>query len=407
MKNAKANGHQPVGRQQQSGAALLLLLLALIGVGFLFGLGSWLDDAALRSRQQEKNRLLLAEAKEALLGYVAGKALNPAWPGDLPCPDGNDDGVPDTPCSLPADRLGRLPWKTLNFGDRRDAAGGRLWYAVSKNFVSNPRVSPRNSDTAGTLRVLDANGNVIDTEAVAVIFAPGVPVQRLDGFAQSRAPGANDPRHWLDNASFEDNAQFQDNSTDGLFLGPVKDASGNTIANDEAIVISRKDLDRAMRQRVAGEVRRCLASFRASYGALPWLVPLTDTTTYASVPGTAFGRLPLSFSTSGVNWPGDCYLNAGAWWANWREQVFAAIDPACAPGGTGCPASCSLVVNGQPGQCLAVFVAGRSLTGQNRGVPANLANFLENGNYDGGAPASPYATCDTATCNDWVVSWRP
>ena len=92
----------------------------------------------------------------------------------LPCPDnlGSDrdlDGTQDPTCSLrankpplaPGSRFGRLPWKLgeaenlsggrtlLQVGDGlgsdfKDAAGNRLWYAVSRNFVEVSDPHPLN-----------------------------------------------------------------------------------------------------------------------------------------------------------------------------------------------------------------------------------------------------------------------
>lgn len=395
----------------------LVLILAIVGVGALFGIMTWLNAQNNRLAREQETLAALAAAKEALLAYVAAQSLGAVAPGDLPCPDMDNDGVAETQCGNAngttgqALRLGRLPWRTLGLadpaaGDPHDAAGLRLWFAASSNFKNNTRFSPRNSDTPGTITVRDAQGAVIDDAkagagVVAVIIAPGAAIRRLDGLQQDRSvANVNDPRHYLDNLSGEDNAAFIDGggpgtTNDGFFLGPAKDALGNEIANDRAIVITRDDLDRAMRQRVAGEVALCLSDYRSAYGSYPWLAPLTDTTTYDDVPGTTWGRLPLVLDDSpGTNWTGKCSINAaGGWWNNWREQVFARIDPAC-----------GLEVDGKGGRCFVVLVAGRTLGSQDRSVKDQAANYLECGNETGDLA---FLNGKTASCNDLAWENRP
>src|SRR5882672_3304901 len=121
----KAGQENPHRANRQRGIALLIvlaLLVLLVGtvmVGFS-------GDLSRQSRKQQQTTDALALAKEALIGYAAGVDLTAgaARPGDLPCPDQNNDGVADLgTCNSAAERLGRLPWKTLGLPDLRDGDG--------------------------------------------------------------------------------------------------------------------------------------------------------------------------------------------------------------------------------------------------------------------------------------------
>src|SRR6185369_8487774 len=195
----------------QRGVALLLFLFLLFGIGTATALAA-LNSSRARLEQERQTQLALQQAKEALIAYAA--SVYPAGnnrPGDLPCPDIDNDGKKDSPCGNASGttgqalRLGRLPWKTLGLADLRDASGERLWYAVSNNFKENNRHLPLNSDTTGTIQVVEANGTVIPN-VIAVVIAPGAPIQRLNAASyQDRSPGnENDPAIYLDHSATED-----------------------------------------------------------------------------------------------------------------------------------------------------------------------------------------------------------
>jgi hypothetical protein len=82
-----------------------------------------------------------------------------------------DHQFPQQPCNDPNERVGRLPWKTLGLPDLRDAAGERLWYAISDSLRDQGVV---NSNSAGQLAVYDGvSGAALASSVVAVIIAPG------------------------------------------------------------------------------------------------------------------------------------------------------------------------------------------------------------------------------------------
>ena len=133
------------------------------------------DDGELfRAREMLEHYMHARTADERGVKIRAGAAYIEPRFLMLPCPDnlGSDrdlDGTQDPTCSLrankpplaPGSRFGRLPWKLgeaenlsggrtlLQVGDGlgsdfKDAAGNRLWYAVSRNFVEVSDPHPLN-----------------------------------------------------------------------------------------------------------------------------------------------------------------------------------------------------------------------------------------------------------------------
>src|SRR5689334_15590187 len=229
-------------RTRQAGMALVLAALFLVAVLVsLAALGrNGLATSAQRDRITER---ALAQAREALIAYAAERPIDAAvGPGYLPCPDADDDGWAESTCGSlsghlgQADRLGRLPWKTLGLPDLRDGAGERLWYAVSTRHkgLLNCAASRECRDMSpasalGTITVRGADGRAVHDGtiadarfaaaggAAAVVIAPGAALVRADGHAQSRACANGecaDPRNYLDvapaRAGGEDNASFTD-----------------------------------------------------------------------------------------------------------------------------------------------------------------------------------------------------
>lgn len=435
--------NRPVFATSQRGIALLLLLM-LVSVGALAVFVTGLNRA---TQQQERDRITsdaLAQAKAALIGYAASVSLVSAGPrpGDLPCPDTNDDGVAESGCGNAAGttgqnlRLGRLPWKTLRLPDLRDGDGERLWYAVSNNFKRNTRTSILNSDTPGTITVRDSNGAIVfdgagTTGTIAVIFAPSSSLVRQDGYVQNRAcvpcdaqmvctavPLSNTPRcnpkNYLDIAvGGEDNAGFLDGNADGFIQGPIN-AAGTTVVNDRSSIITPGDLMPALEKRVAGEALACLAEYAAkpqNQGRYPWAAPLNPSAIpgYLDVTGSRFGRIPdtavggfdNTVASSGAlhpmdsSWTGNCNIISGSWWPNWKEIVFFAVADAYKPvnldvppvpaPGCGVTGAC-LAVNppsASANKQVVVLVGGRRFAAQARATNSDkgtISNYLENQN---------------------------
>jgi len=441
----------------QNGAALMVMMIIMVlgSLAFLVGSLSKINATVERDKITSDS---LAQAKESLIAFASTVQLdnnctgtNCARPGDLPCPDTNNDGQSDA-CTGQNLRLGRLPWKTLGIAELRDSTGERLWYAVSNNFKNNPRTTCTNplpgnnclnSDTPGTISVFAAdgtqlnNGGVIGTGAVAVVIAPGAGISRHDNVIQNRgctvgvdcdvndkcttSPPTNTPKcnpaNYLDVATLgtttHDNQSFIDSSpTDGFIQGRIKDANGNTLLNDQLLVITQDNIMQVVQKRVAAEVKQCLVEYaNNNNGHLPWAARIRTTSApnYADRSDRLFGRIPKdlsdTLSDSGDNmtdmWGPTCNTHnnntESGWWNNWKEMVFYGIadaykpsDPpdnitpnTCTTGGT-----CLSVNPPSPtvDKQFVVIVAGRKLSTQNRYSSSTstaniykgtLSNYLE------------------------------
>lgn len=384
---------------QQRGALLILLVIALgiLAVTVFVGM---LSSSEIQIERDKKTAAALAEAKAALIGFAVGVDLTTTSrrPGDLPCPDLNNDGVAETSCGNANGstgqnlRIGRLPWKTLGLTDLRDGNGERLWYAVSNNFKNNTRTtctSPSqpgclNSDSKGTITIKDSNGQIIydgnaSTGAVAVVISAGAVLQR-QGAANIQDRGCTigtncdttekcttspasltpkcNPVNYLDIGNGEDNADFVDGdpNNNGFINGIIRDPidKAKIIVNDKLITISYADIMPLLEKRVAKEVYTCLTDYAQlpqNNGRYPWAAKLDSSASpsYADVAGARFGRIPDSSFTQTqtsssnfmtTNWPAECNISSiSGWWLNWKEIVFYGVADAYKPSITTNPPS--------------------------------------------------------------------
>jgi len=448
----------PPRLRRERGAALLVVLavLGLIVVGYLVSTATGVETEA---EKQRRTADALAQAKAALIAFALSRNLaagagagclasgDDPRPGDLPCPDSDNDGTttvaatgnPETCGGAGVNaRLGRLPWRSLGLPDLRDGDGERLWYAVSERFKNSPRtacLNPEdagclNSDTPGTITVRDALGAVAANDVVAVIVAPGAILRRQGaGSDQDRSgAGLGTPANYLDVALGFDNAAFSDPG--GAFInGPVLDAGGQVIVNDRVLAITWGEILPALERRVAREVRACLARYMGkppyppqpqNRGRLPWAADVVatgadGTATYSDAANTRAGRLPDAFPNTYTGsgdvmqqtWPAGCTLLCGTWWRNWKQHVFYAVgaahepvsplvDPALCSGGT-ClsvqAGACGAPTGVAADAAAVVIVAGRPIGAQSRTAAAlrqNPDNYVEGENVWGaGAPCVP------------------
>ncbi len=320
----------------QGGYALLVMMLVLIGVGGLVA-SDFSRDVRARAEHERflHNQRVLKEAKRALLMYAYNypDIAVPAGrrgPGRLPCPDADNDGVPEVlaDCSNagPVPLVGRFPWAAngMNLYDLRDADGQRLWYAVSANFdfADDDLI---NAGTDGTITIHDQNDNLlygeIDDRVAAVIIVAGPPIERA-GVGQDRSiantddpddavadtdPGIVNPTNYLDLFPGRDNADFDNaaGSTDGFILGPIYDASGDVIVNDQFILITADEVTRVAQRRALDDYRTAIAAWQETVWAnpadrrYPWLndyddIVAPDLDIYEVDPaGDSAGRVPV------------------------------------------------------------------------------------------------------------------
>ena len=396
--------------RNQRGAVLLALTAFLI-LGIAAALTTVLARNASGAHRDRTSERALAAAREALIAYATSRPLDEVvGPGYLPCPDLDDDGWAESTCgSLAGDigqeqRLGRLPWKTLGLPDLRDGSGERLWYAVSTkykgllNCAASTACLDMSPDAAlGTITVRDSSGALLHDGriadparasaggAVAVIFAPGPPIDRYEGEGNPptpqvrgcaggtcnaakvctsdppmRTPKCN-PVNYLDRSAGEDNARFVDRSNaasralngDGFIHGPVPGPDGSVRVNDRLAVIGWSDVVPAVMRRVAQEVSLCLRQYAAdarNAGQFPWAAPAClprdPALTWSDEAGARLGRIAdTPFSATARDgamsalWPGSACgianadgttagLAAKHWWTAWKGHVFVSIEDA-------------------------------------------------------------------------------
>lgn len=405
----------------QKGMALLMLLLIFTLIASLYILKS-LDSTAINNERAKKTQKAMAEAKIALLSFASNRPELPGCgnncprPGDLPCPDINNNGFADAPCGNAAgttgqvNRLGRLPWRDLGLSDIRDGYGERLWYAVSSRHKNNSRFRPLNSDTAATITLRNSAGVIVNdgsltTGLAAVVISPGPAFVRADAIVQVRdAANQNLAVNYLDIAFGEDNQNFVDSNLNGFISGPVRDAAGNVIVNDRLLAITHADMTEVMEKRVVAEIRNALIFYFNNEGALSYPAPASfvdatclgnvlinapDCAENAAITG---GRIPASPNTA---WNATSILrgeNSNNWFQlnAWREQVYYAVAPACVTGTASCGGVGFLTLNNAliapaAGKQLVIIASGSVLPGKVRAaLPAvdrtQEVNYLETEN---------------------------
>ena len=433
---------------RQRGAALLILL-AIISLGVIFALVAGLNRSAsaLAAERAQKTTAALAQAKEALIAYAVtykDRNDNPSTPsytvpGYLPCPDLGPPAVEGQAAGSCGASLvsvmGRLPWKTLGIDPLTDGSGECLWYAVSGTYKNNPNgvsgstnSNMMNWDTNGQLVVMDANGSsylagsTADTNAVAVIFAPGRAFS-----SQNRAA----PAGWLapsnlvpacggnyTAAAYLETAQSIDNSTvsasaraQSTFIA----GTGSDTFNDRLVYITRADIWNAINKRsdfnnYLRAMTRLAAECTAAYGyqnkhgypnnmRLPWATKVSLSTSsapayavnanYNDSSNARSGRLSFKVNNSvsatdnnlstsiadyGTNsaylFTNSSYCSYTAdqkiWYDNWKDQLYYAVANSYDPNSQDspmatCTSSTCLKINGAGSYAAVVIFAGDKL----------------------------------------------
>jgi hypothetical protein len=122
----------------------MLLTLVLLGLLIAIFVVVLANDLVRQNARQRQTAASLAKAKEALIGFAVGVDIGAAcgspWdckrPGELPCPDLDDDGSADTPCDDQAEQVqefsahpvlrshpGRLPQQRITRYDPAERQG--------------------------------------------------------------------------------------------------------------------------------------------------------------------------------------------------------------------------------------------------------------------------------------------
>ena len=272
---------------------MVALLLALVVLAALWGVTSSFTVAAQRVDRDRATMAAIMQAKEALIAHAA---LNLDRPGSLPCPDTNNDGKAEamgTHCANNADpnlRVGRLPYKTLDLPDIRDASGERLWYALSANF-RRAAGTVVNSDTQGQIQL---NGLAPSQRVVAVIIAPGAPLA-----GQTRDPSV--PAQ-LDNIANYLEGENDYNNDGGVNNDVFQNATPSGAFNDIVVPITEEELFAVVENMVALRLRKDVrpeidSQYRDFWGGYPFPAAFDPGSVpppgYVGVVGATEGQLPV------------------------------------------------------------------------------------------------------------------
>ncbi|MGH8750114.1 MAG: hypothetical protein ACREUV_00240 [Burkholderiales bacterium] len=342
-------------RQSGQGLFILLALLLVIGTSLVF---NFARPGSLNIDRDKQTAAALAMAKDALIGYAASDSNRP---GELPCPDVDNDGastpISDYSGSNCVSLIGRLPWVTLGLPDLRDGNGERLWYALSNSFHANGS-TPINSDTLGQLTVTGANpaNNVI-----AIVLAPG---QVLSTQVRDSA-NQNNPANYLEGGN--------ESGTGNYLTGP---ASGTF--NDRLLIITTADLIPVVEQRVARELRTILQQYKAAVGVYTW-ADVADGDATNNV-GNNRGRIPYLHAAP-TDWGLGGAPTLPAWFIsnNWSQLIYYTVGRNYLMSCSTCEAGqTTLSVDGAPGKEVVLLTPGPA--GAGRPVPypwTNWAAYLE------------------------------
>lgn len=423
-----------------------MLLLLVLGAVVLFSrnIGGQLASAS----RATNNAAALADAKEALLGYIVTRdATHPGQYGFLPCPDIDATGstaegeAHETNCGARyRNMLGRFPWRTVGIDPGRSKGGECLWYAVSGSWKAAAANEPEllNADSSGQFRVLAADGSTLiagvtaGDRPVAVIIAPGPPIagqtRATIASGAEQCGGSYVASRYLDNdaASGINNSNVS-NAADAIDDFVAADPGGAAV-NDQLIFITRSEIeDRLMRRAdvtaqltaLTSAAARCIADYgkRNPGGAadprLPWPAPV-DLVEYRTAPqyndtpvgelsGRAANIVNDSNSRTGNGSTGvftacntatvpEWTPTMAALWQHWKDHLFYAVAIDFQPNATPVT-SCTtcLRVNGAGTYAAIVMFSGSRLAAlnQTRDEPPMNADARSNiSNYLEGRNAS-------------------
>jgi len=266
MRVARHRHRQPCFKQ---GGQAVLGLLMIFGIAFSVFVYNMVSPAEATSRRQARTETALRDARDALIGWSAQRtstgALPNARPGELPCPDMNNDGYEDGSCVAGA--LGRVPWKTLGIPEPRDEAGETLWYTVAGPFrIWNMNNTVINSDTRGNLTVQDGTATPLTGEAVAIIFSPGAALGTQNRDPSTSAFCFTTGTTIANNLCAENYLETAATVNNAVTGGPFITAQASSLFNDKLLIVTTAELITVVEMRVARELLALLTAYSTASG---------------------------------------------------------------------------------------------------------------------------------------------
>jgi len=256
---------------KQQGAALIAMFMAIIASGAVFLLSEKTPNNG-RVATENKTTESLSIAKNAIIDYAVAYYFSTSKGdhGFLPCPETNNstaEGSSVLNCAIGGSRhvnqLGRLPWRSLQIPVLKDAAGECLWYAMSGSFSPSPRALMLNDDTPGMFQVINENaqiakGTSTENRVVAVIMAPGIPVNGQTRPGSTANIPCKVPRNLASASNYLETFQgISNTSVDDINPDMIdqfiarSNFSENTSFNDRLITITSKEIFDAIKSNKA------------------------------------------------------------------------------------------------------------------------------------------------------------
>ena len=277
----------PIANARRHRGQALILTLLLLALGLSLFLVGQVDSRSVAERRAAQTRTVLAETKRALIAWSAARTPPPSsssWirPGELPCPDMNNNGLDDDGGCAPG-AIGRVPWKALGIVEPVDGTGETLWYAISGPFryKYTPTTPPITSRTVGNLTVkhnssvpfLNSSTTNLTQQAIAVLFAPGSPQAtqiRSTATASCATTGTTIARNSCATNYLEAIGSGVGAGNNAYTGGPFIQAATSPGFNDQVLAITSADLMPLIEQRVAREILSLLKQYYDSTGVYPW-----------------------------------------------------------------------------------------------------------------------------------------
>jgi type II secretory pathway pseudopilin PulG len=383
MRATRCHSHYGLPQRRSQQGQIILVTVLLLGLAIAISLFSLIRSSNVTLEDNVQTERALALAKDALIAYASGRPTTNR-PGELPCPDTDNDGLSNFPCdSATTQIIGRFPWRTLRIEDLRDGSAERLWYTVSNNFKNDPPVAPLNSNTPGQLTV---TGTSPATNVIAIVFAAG---SALPG--QNRnAANVNNIAHYLEGENSSGaNTIFETGMPNG---------------NDQLIAITPSMLFPQVEMRAAREARSILNQYFIDWGFYPVAYSFGSTGDCAASNQGGIARRPEkcgggqgAFGTSVPDW---------FWNDAWHQVLFYAMAPACGnPSAPNCSGTGGfLTVNGDGNVRAVIISPGIKIGAQNRPC-TSVGDCLEPPNATS-FPTFSHVT-GSITTNDRVVIVAP
>jgi hypothetical protein len=323
----------------------------LIGIAAALLVYGMIDTNKLAIKRAKDTETALAQAKQALIGRAWADANRP---GSLPCPDTDNDGVAQSP--FPTDcpsYIGRLPWRTLGLPDPRDGDGERLWYAVTREFATNPTnpwcapTCPLNTDNNGQITI---TGTAAATNVIAIVFSAGsvVATQVRD------AANQNNVANYLEGG----------NET-GMATSTFVSGIATDTFNDRLLAITSDEVWPQIEKRAGSEILAKLQAYRSAGGNWCTCYPWADLSDGVTNEFRLYGRVPLlgAGTPSTPDW-GALGITIPSWLKdnNWWYVFFYTVsDNQSANHGAG-----TLTVDGVAGTSVVLITTGTIVAGDNR-----------------------------------------